>query len=315
MLSDNLLETQNITLSYNERLILSDISFAANSGKCLAILGQSGAGKSTLLKIMAGHLNPDSGRVLFRGIPLKDPREQLIRGHQEIKLVNQDFDLDMFHNVEENLKIRLPGYVENVRNQLIEEILDVVDLAKHAKQQVKYLSGGEQQRLALARALVQEPDVLLLDEPFVHLDAGVRLRIEHFVKTRLKSWNSVLVLVTHDGREAMAWADEIIFLHEGKIVRRDSPQAFYESPSNKNEALHFGPINEIQFGSKIKYFRPHAYHIVDDFGMMLTLQNRKFLGTHYENWLINPQNEHILLYSQAELPTQIRIQPRYVGEK
>lgn len=310
-----LLESQGLSISIGNKTILKNISFSLRSGQCIAVLGQSGAGKSTLLKILAGQLNSDSGQVIFRGVPLIDPREQLIRGHKEIKLVNQDFDLELFLNVEENLRIKLPGYVKDVRDALIDEILDVVELKNQAKQQVRYLSGGEQQRLALARELIQEPDVLLLDEPFVHLDAGLRVKIEAFIMRKIKAWNSAVILVTHDGREAMTWADEIIYLNEGQVMRQDSPQNFYENPRNKKEALHFGPINQIKVNRTVKYFRPNAYQIVDDSGILLTLNHKKFFGTHHENWMLDEQNNQILLYSQHELPTQIRIKPHYVGEE
>ena len=309
------LEARNLNFALENKTILENVSFRLLQGQCVAILGQSGAGKSSLLKILAGHMNPNHGVVLFRGKPLEDPREQLIRGHQEIKLVNQDFDLEWFHNVEENLRIKLPGYVESTKLELIEEVLAVVELTDFAKQQVRFLSGGEQQRLTLARALIQEPDVLLLDEPFVHLDAGLRTRIEHFVQRQIKKWKGSIALVTHDGREAMAWADQIIYLNQGKIERVDTPRNFYDQPRNLKEALHFGQINVIQDAGVEKMFRPNAYTVAQSDGMLLGKVHTKFLGTHFEVLMKNSRNEDILLYSQRDLANEITIVPHYVGEK
>jgi ABC-type Fe3+/spermidine/putrescine transport system ATPase subunit len=315
MTSELLLEAQGLSYTLAKRSLFRSIAFQIYSGECLAILGRSGVGKSTLLKILAGHWNADSGVVLFRGKQLADPRTQLIRGHEEIQLVNQDFALDLFHNVEENLRIKLPGYVDQVKNDLIQEILEVVALSHLAKQQVQFLSGGEQQRLALARALIQEPDVLLLDEPFVHLDSGLRIRVERFIQRKVKEWQGAVILVTHDGREAMTWADKILYLNDGEVSRVDTPENFYHNPKSLDEALHFGHINLIKERGRIKMFRPGAFQIVSEKGIALQKEKAKFLGTHFENWMRSAKNEDILLYSQRELPKIVRIQPHYVGEK
>lgn len=312
---DILLDVQNVSFRIEQRVILDDITFKLHSNQCIAILGSSGTGKSSLLSILAGKTNANGGAVFFRGNPLIDPREQLIRGHEEIKLVDQDFELELYHNVEENLRIKLPGYTESVKQDLIGEILDVVKLKSFAKQQARYLSGGEQQRLALARALIQEPDVLLLDEPFVHLDFGLRHPIENFIKQKFKSWKGGIILVTHDGREAMSWADTIIYLSDGQIARIDNPVNFYKHPQNKKEAEHFGPINEIRKGNHSRLFRPNAYRIDQNGALELKKKETKYLGTHYENIMNSSVFGDILLYSQHELPDQLSIEPHYVGEK
>ena len=310
-----LLEAVGLDFHIDDRQILQNISFQLYTGQTIAILGRSGMGKSTLLKILAGLLSPDRGKVLFRGQALQDPNEQLIPGHREIKLVNQDFRLDLFHNVEENLRIPLNGYTEKVKQELISEILDITALTSFEKCQARNLSGGEQQRLAIARALVLEPDVLLLDEPFSHLDAQLKTKIEQHIRKKINHWNSCVILVTHDGREAMSWADLIVFLEDGQFKRIDTPENFYNNPSDENEATHFGPINKIRIGKTLKLFRPNAYDIVPNGSIKLIKHSAKFLGTHYENWMKSTRNEDILLYSQNELAVEISIEPRYVGEK
>lgn len=315
MTSRNILEAQQIQLAYEERNILCDVSFSLAKGACLAIVGKSGAGKSSLMKILACLITPDSGRVIFQEKPLPDPITLLIPGHPEIKLVNQNFDLDLFHTVKENLRIKIPGYVESVKKNLIDELLDVVELADLAEQQVRYLSGGEQQRLALARALVTEPDVLLLDEPFVHLDPRLRMKIERFIQQKVKDWGGAIIIVTHDGREAMSWAERIVYLKSGRIQRIDSPKNFYETPLDIEEAAHFGAINCIQWQEKKVLFRPQAFQCVQKDGLIARKLSAKFLGTHYENWFISPDNQEIVLYSQTEMDNMIQFVPKYVGAK
>jgi ABC-type sugar transport system ATPase subunit len=313
MTSRNILEVQRIHLHYHKRIILNDVSFSLRKGECVAIVGKSGAGKSSLVKILACLIPSDSGSVIFNDKILPDPRTLLIPGHPEIKLVNQDFDLDLFHTVEENLRIKLPGYVESVKKMLCDELLNITDLSDLAKQQVRYLSGGEQQRLALARALVTEPDVLLLDEPFVHLDPKLRSRIERYIQKKVKTWGGSVIIVTHDGREAMSWADRIVYLKEGAVERVDFPANFYEKPSNLDEATHFGAINSISFNGQDVLFRPNRFQLLENEGIEAKKIHSKFLGTHYENWFLTAEQQEIVLYSQHEMDNQIQFVPRYVG--
>ncbi len=313
MTSRNFLLAQHIQLTFDKRIILSDVSFNLNQGECIAIVGKSGAGKSSLVKILACLISPDSGSVIFKDQILPNPSTLLIPGHPEIKLVNQEFDLDLFHTVEENLRIKLPGYVESVKKALCAELLEITDLTEIAKQQVRFLSGGEQQRLALARALVTEPDVLLLDEPFVHLDPSLRMKIERYIQQKVKSWGGSVIMVTHDGREAMSWADRIVYLKSGKIARIDTPFNFYQNPHNEEEASHFGAINSIHYSGQSLLFRPQAYRMLEKNGLMAHKTSTKFLGTHYENWFLTSDGQEIVLYSQNEMDDNIQFEPNYVG--
>jgi len=309
-----ILSCENIFLSYDQREILKDINLTLHAGEIIGVVGRSGAGKSSLMKILAGLMNADSGRVFYRQKPLIDPREQLIRGHSEIKLVNQDFDLDLFHTVEENLRVKLLGYVEETKRSLVDELLEVIQLAELSKQTVHLLSGGEQQRLALARALIVEPDVLLLDEPFVHLDPSLRYRIERYIREKISAWNGAAIIVTHNGQEAMAWADKIAYFKNGELMRLDTPEAFYWTPSNQEEATHFGEINAINhLGNKI-LFRPNAYEL-SEIGISLQKTDSRFLGTHIATLYKTADNQEIVLYSQHELDETITIEPHYVAKK
>lgn len=312
MTSRNLLEARNIHLQFDDRNILSGIDFSLFNNECLAIVGKSGAGKSSLVKILAGLIPANAGQILFKGENLPDPRTQLIPGHNEIKLVNQDFDLDLFHTVKENLRIKLPGYVEKVKNTLCDELLEITGLEALADHEVRYLSGGEQQRLALARALIMEPDVLLLDEPFVHLDPHLRMKIERYIQQKVKNWKGSIILVTHDGREALAWADRILYLKSGNIERMDAPANFYHAPQNLEEAEHFGAINTMVWNGRKILFRPQAYSLVDAKGLMAKKLEVHFLGTHYENWFLTSDHQKIVLYSQNEMEQNIQFLPSHV---
>lgn len=241
--------------------IIDGVSLNLKNGSFLGIVGPSGAGKSTLLKIIAGLLDADSGSVSLDSESISGPKDRLIPGHPEIKLVDQQFELDRFHTVEENLRLQMTHLPENLRAELTDELLSLMELGDLKKRKASELSGGEQQRLALARALACEPKVLLLDEPFAHLDAPIKSKVIRYLAALRKTRKTSFVLVSHDGREVLSLADEIAYFNEGKIQRTASPKAFYSESFSADEARFFGEINSLRIGRKTYLFRPDAYFV------------------------------------------------------
>ena len=298
----------DIVKSFNGKKVLNNLSFELNEGETLVIVGKSGEGKSTLLKIIAGLVDADSGAIMFKGNRVKGASDRLIPGHPDIKLVNQDFALDLYHTVEENIRIKILHHPKNVIDELTEELLDVMSLTTMRNQKAHLLSGGEQQRLALARTLATEPDLILLDEPFVHLDPPTRQRIEKFIDDKRSSWNSTLIIVTHDGKEAMKWGDKIAYIHQGEFKRVGTAEDFYLRPDSMQEALFFGEMNTIEIAGSTQLFRPDRYEIVASDGVELTVFRHLFLGTHFVNFAKTKLNEDVLLYSVVPLGEHITIQ-------
>lgn len=306
-----LLHVSNIVKVLDGKTVLGNLSFELNEGEILVIVGKSGEGKSTLLKIIAGLMDADSGEVKFREKKVSGPSGQLIPGHSEIKLVNQDFALDLYHTVEENIRIKILHHTSEVISEITEELLEVMGLTKLRLQKAHLLSGGEQQRLALARTLANEPDVILLDEPFVHLDPPTRQRIEQYVGEMRNKWRSSIILVTHDGKEAMTWGDRIAFMSGGNIKRMDSAEEFYNNPKSLDEAHFFGEINLIDFEGKTIMFRPNAYTLSEDKGIEINIYRSVFQGTHYVNYGKTRREEDVLLYSALPLEKRVMIRPNY----
>lgn len=304
-----MLKVRNIHFS-RENEILSGIDLDLKQGEILGLVGPSGAGKSTLLKIMAGLLDASEGTVLLGKERVLGPSFRLIPGHEEIQLVNQDFDLDLYHTVRENLIVKANYLSRNECNALVDEILEILDLGSLSGQQAIKLSGGEQQRLALGRALALEPKVILLDEPFAHIDAHLKSRISGYLMALKKVRKTAFVLVTHDGQEVLSLADKIAFFSDGKILRTDTPESFYYAPRDAYEGLFFGDLNVLRRNRKTMIFRPVEFSLdTEDREEALNVKflRKSFCGPYYENHFRINQKESIVLYHKESMENVTKV--------
>lgn len=199
-----MLVCESISKSY-ENEVLSNFNLEVGSDEIVALLGPSGSGKSTLLRIICGLENSDSGKVIFNGIDLEEiPPEK--RG---IGMVFQNLALFPHLNVHDNLKFGLPPNSSIAR---IPEILELVGLKNFGQRKIQNLSGGESQRVALARSLIAEPKMILLDEPLSSLDADIKESLSLEVRKMIKSLSIPAIYVTHDPIIADRMADRIVYL-------------------------------------------------------------------------------------------------------
>lgn len=257
---------QGIYFERGERSILSNIQLAVKKGEVLGLVGPSGAGKSTLLHIVAGLLDASQGTVKLDGEHILGPKDRLLPGHPEVQLVNQEFGLDLYHTVRENLLVKANHLTKEIRDQFADELLALLGLTSIKDSQAVYISGGEKQRLALGRALIMEPKVILLDEPFAHMDAHIKRKVVHYLQALKKTRKTTFVFVTHDGQDVLGLADKIAYFSDGKIQRLDTPRAFYEKPTSYQEALFFGEINRFNIDKKEVFFRPHQFSLEEKSG-------------------------------------------------
>ncbi len=231
-----MLQVKNISFSYQDKSVLKNISFNLKEGKILGLLGRTGVGKSTLLRIIKGLLDPSKGEVFFNGEKVFGPKDRLVPGHDGIELVHQDFQLFEKINVHDNIKHLLIRYDVKYQEKRAAEILRICHLTKFKNRLPKELSGGQQQQIAIARALAIEPKLILLDEPFSHLDNISKKEVKEVVLNIKKELHTAFVFVTHDHHEALALSDELIVLDKGKIAQHGKTKSVFAKPVNETVA-------------------------------------------------------------------------------
>lgn len=228
---------------------LTDINFSQKRFQKIAIAGETGSGKSTLMKIISGLVQPDSGEVLFEKQKVKGPAETLVPGHPSIAYLSQDFELPKFLRVEQALEYS-NALSENEANNIF-QVCQIIHLLKRKTDQ---LSGGERQRIAIARLLIASPKLLLLDEPFTHLDMVHKNTLKSVIRDIGERLKITCMLVSHDPEDTLSWADKIIVMKEGKMVQKGKPEKIHNKPVNEYVAGLFGKYNLIN-SEESKIFR------------------------------------------------------------
>ncbi len=240
-----MLQVKHISFSYDKKEILNDIDFKVKQGEHVSIIGESGSGKSTLLKLIHGEHDLNNGRLFWKETEILGPKFNLVIGYDFMKYVAQEFDLMPFISVEENIGKHLSNFFPEEKKVRIQELLKVVELNDFAKIKVKNLSGGQKQRVALARALAKQPEILLLDEPFSHIDNFKKQALRRNLFNYLKEKKISCIVATHDKEDVLGYSDRIIALKDLKIIANDAPQKLYNDPKNSLIASFFGEFNLI----------------------------------------------------------------------
>ncbi len=229
----SLLKISHLHKSFSGVKAVNDISITLEKGKILAILGESGSGKTTLLHLIAALYEPDSGTLLLDNERITPPSEKLIAGHPDIKLVRQDYGLFPNMSIRENIAYELRYYEEDYRNERVDKLLEISGLAHVQHHVPRQVSGGEQQRATIVKAIAEEPKLLLLDEPFSHLDAVNKRRLKTEVLKLIKAEEVSCIFVTHDVTDAYGMADELLIMQNGNALQLGSPEEIYRNPINQ----------------------------------------------------------------------------------
>ena len=237
------LSLKNISKKYKDKEILKNISFDIKEGELVCILGPSGCGKTTLLNIIGGFISDFSGDVLLSDENINNlPPEK-----REISTVFQSYGLFTHKNVIDNVSygLKLLKIDKNMRGKRARDMLEKVGLAGYEKKKIKELSGGEQQRVAIARSMVLNPKLLLLDEPLSNLDVHLRDVMRKEIKRIQKQFGITMIIVTHDQEDAFKLADRVIVINEGHIEQVGTPEELYKEPKNSFISSFIGENNII----------------------------------------------------------------------
>jgi ABC-type Fe3+/spermidine/putrescine transport system ATPase subunit len=237
------LKLVNVSKFFHHQSVVDAISFILSSAQVAVILGKSGSGKSTLLKMIAGLLEPSQGKLWLEDQPIFPAIPRLIPGHPRIRLVSQDFQL--FHNLPVREQILHPIRLlsSSLQSQRLIQLLSLTGLKALQHRLPRELSGGEQQRTAIAQALAAQPSLLLLDEPFSQLDRENRQVLRHYLQDIPKKLGTSLLIVSHDLSDAYALADTLLLMRKGKLIQQGPPEQVYHFPTDAYTARFTGAVN------------------------------------------------------------------------
>lgn len=276
-----MLYVKNIVFSYTKAPIIRNVSLELETGKNLALIGESGCGKSTLLKLVYGLYDLDEGQISWNGKEVLGPKFNLIPGMDSMKYLAQDFDLMPYITVAENVGKYLSNIYPEKKKARTSELLEIVEMTEFANVKAKNLSGGQMQRVAIARVLALEPELLLLDEPFSHIDNFRKNSLRRKLFAYLKEKQISCIVATHDSTDVLSFADEVQVMKEGEIIESGTPKTIYENPSNYYVASLFGDVNEIEINEEKRLFYPHQLKITEHSDIEVVVTDSYFRGSHY----------------------------------
>ena len=288
-----IIEVKNLQLSLAGNTAIDGIDHVFQLNKNIGIVGETGSGKSSLLRLIAGLEQPNEGTVFFKNERVLGANEKLIPGHPKIAYLSQHYELRNNYRIEEIL-----SYNNLIEDEAAVSIYKLCEIDHLYKRWSDELSGGEKQRVALASLLTQEPEVLLLDEPFSNLDIIHKRKLLSLLKNIQATTGVSFITVSHDVQDILSWSDEIIILQKGKIIQSGTPDHLYHQPINeycaallgyyellstKNQS--FSDLTQIKTSDEDKslLIRPNYFTITDNKSNAIKgiIKNIEFFGNYF----------------------------------
>ncbi len=303
------LEVRDISMAHDNRVVLSGISFLQRAAQKIAIAGETGSGKSSLLKIIAGLLQPASGQVIFEDKLVQGPDERLVPGHPDIHYLSQHFELQKFLRVEQILT-----YANILPEPDARKLFDICHISHLMSRRSDELSGGEKQRVAIAKILISSPKLLLLDEPYSNLDMVHKKTLRSVIRNIS---GISCILISHDPDDTLTWADRVLVMRSGEIVQSGSPEKIYHQPQSEYVAALFGNYNllpvsvarelfgkvEISGAGEWVMIRPEQIVLVNRGRSAArgVVKRKSFGGGYYEVKVSTSSAELLLVTSSADI--------------
>ena len=292
------LTIKNLSKSYKKNKVLNKLNLVIRKGEIISVVGSSGSGKSTLLKSISGLDSIDSGEIIINSKKIQNTPTN----ERNIGYVFQESPLLPHINIIKNILFNYKKYDHNKLSFLLEkmEIKNIVDRYPHE------ISGGENQRVAVARSLIREPDIFLLDEPFSNLDFVNKNHTKEIIFDIIKKTNTTTIIVNHDVQDSLEISDRILVLNKQKDYFIDTPYNIYTKPNNIETATLFGYVNKIEIEDNSFYFRPEKVNVVEKSDMIFKIIKVKYLGSTYKI-VADYKGQKIIFFHNKKLEKKTKI--------
>tara|TARA_B100000886_G_scaffold340541_1_gene311020 strand:- start:3280 stop:4203 length:924 start_codon:yes stop_codon:yes gene_type:complete len=286
------LDIKNLSKKYDENFVLENLNLRLMEGEIISIVGTSGSGKTTLLNCISGICNFDIGEIFINSKPvhLLEPNKR------NIGFVFQESTLLPHLNVLDNITLNL----KNIEKKELSYLLEKIQISKLIERYPHELSGGEVQRVSVARSLIRRPDLLLLDEPFTNLDSISKKKTKELILNLINKTNTTTIIVSHDINEALEISDKILVLDSDKKYMFDTPQKVYNNPKSLEIAEMFGEVNRFKLKNNEFYCRPQNVLIVEKSEIKAKVIKSIFLGLFFKIEL-DLMYDSIIIYNSKAL--------------
>jgi len=282
------LQVENLSYSIEGKIVLNPCTFSIQKGTCIGLMGETGSGKSTLLKLLAGLLQQENGTIYFNDERVLGSAEKLVPGHAKIAYLSQHFELPKSLRVEQVL-----SYANTLDGNKALRLSSLCKIDHILDRRTDQLSGGEKQRVAICKLLLTQPEMLLLDEPFTNLDAGMKQHVKDVIDAISKKLGITILMISHDASDILPRVEKVMILKKGKIIQQGTPEELYYQPKNEYVAALTGNYVKVNDemrkifrikDASILFIRPEKFELRKEKSITsksAIIEEKKFFGNYF----------------------------------